>query len=57
MIGSDAPLPDRDAVTFFADLRARIDRGVEVAVALRDARRDWRANGGAAWVDHLMVFE
>jgi hypothetical protein len=56
VIASDAPIPDRDATAFFADLRAHIDAGGEPAVALRDVRAAWRGKN-AAWIDHVMVFE
>ncbi len=57
VIAPAAPVPDRDAAAFFADVRARVERGDDAAVALRDARLGWLSAGGAAWVRDLIVFE
>ena len=57
VIAPAAPVPDRDAAAFFADVRTRVERGDDAAVALRDARLGWLNAGGAAWVRDLIVFE
>jgi hypothetical protein len=57
VIAADAPIRDADAGPVFAELRAVVAAGTDPAVALRDIRRAWRGRAGAAWVDHLVVFE
>jgi hypothetical protein len=57
VVASAAPVPDADAAAFFADLRGRVERGDDAAVALRDARVAWLGAGRAAWVEDLIVFE
>jgi hypothetical protein len=57
VIAPAAPVPDRDAAAFFADVRARVERGDDAAVALRDARIGWLSAGGGAWVRDIIAFE
>ncbi|HWM88240.1 MAG TPA: CHAT domain-containing protein [Kofleriaceae bacterium] len=57
VVAPAAPVPDGDAAAFFADLRARVERGDDAALALRDARLAWLGAGRAAWVRDLIVFE
>jgi cellulose synthase operon protein C len=57
VIAADAAILDADAGAVFAELRAAIAGGADPATALRDVRRAWSGRPGAAWVDHLVVFE
>ena len=57
VIASPEVIEDADAGGLFDDVRARIERGASVAVALRDARTEWlHAHPQAGWVRSLMVF-
>jgi len=58
VIASTEVIDDKDAGTFFDDMRARIAQHASPAVALRDARVAWlRSHAGASWVHSLMVFQ
>jgi CHAT domain-containing protein len=57
VIASTAPMPDDGASQFLAEVSARIQAGTSAAVALRDARRQWRTRPGAAWIEDIVVFE
>jgi CHAT domain-containing protein len=58
VVASTDVISDADAGAFFDEMRARIERGVSPAVALRDARSAWlAAHPAAAWVRSLMVYE
>jgi hypothetical protein len=57
VIASASPIPDGDAGAFFDDLRARVSAGAPVAVALREARMHWLAQGRGDWVRDVIVFE
>jgi len=58
VIASTDVIADAEAGAFFDDLRSRIERGVDPAVALRDTRTSWSATHHAAdWSRSLMVFQ
>jgi CHAT domain-containing protein len=57
VIASTAPIPDRDAAELFDAIRDRIRAGAPVAIAVRDARRQWIERGRADWVRDIIVFE
>jgi CHAT domain-containing protein len=57
VIASAAPIPDADAAGFFDSVRTKIHAGLPVAIAVRDARREWIASGRGDWVRDVIVFE
>ncbi len=58
VIASTDIISDAEAGGFFDDLRARIERGIAPAIALRDTRAAWSATHPAAdWTRSLMVFQ
>jgi len=58
VIASSEVIVDDDAGAFFDDLRARIERRVSPAIALRDTRAAWlTTHPDAGWVHSLMVFQ
>ncbi|HMG21568.1 MAG TPA: CHAT domain-containing protein, partial [Kofleriaceae bacterium] len=57
VIASAAPIPDAGAAAFFDAVRGEVRSGASVAVALRDARRQWLAGHRGDWVRDVIVFE
>jgi hypothetical protein len=57
VIASAAPIPDAGAAAFFDAVRGEVRSGASVAVALRDARRQWLASHRGDWVRDVIVFE
>jgi cellulose synthase operon protein C len=57
VVASTAPIPDHEAGEFFDGVRAAVNAGVPVAIAVRDVRVRWRAGGRSDWVDDVLVFE
>ena len=57
MLAATVDVPDAQASRFFEAVRARIQAGQPVAVALRDERVEWLKQGGAEWVRAVLAFE
>ena len=58
VLAATTEIPDMEANIFFDAVRARMRRGEEPAVALRDERMSWRQrNLGTEWVDRVLLFE
>ncbi|OJT27052.1 hypothetical protein BO221_03385 [Archangium sp. Cb G35] len=57
VLAATVDVPDAQAVRFFESVRARIQAGQPVAVALRDERVLWLKRGGAEWVQAVLAFE
>jgi hypothetical protein len=56
VLGSSAPIPDRDADRFFDRVLTRIHNGQTPAIALRDEREAWRARG-QSWTTNVILFQ
>ena len=58
VLAATTEIPDTEANAFFDAVRARMRRGEEPALALRDERMSWiQRNQGTAWVDRVLLFE
>jgi tetratricopeptide (TPR) repeat protein len=57
VLAATVDVPDAQASRFFEAVRARIQAGQPVAVALRDERVEWLKRGGAEWVRAVLAFE
>lgn len=57
VLAATVEIPDAQAARFFESVRARIQAGQPVAVALRDERVAWQKGGGADWVRAVLAFE
>jgi len=57
VIAAPVDLPDAEARQFFRGVVDRLRRGQSAPLALRDERVRWLAEGRAAWVRQVLVFE
>ncbi|WP_224361543.1 CHAT domain-containing protein [Hyalangium versicolor] len=57
VLAATVDVPDAQAARFFEAVRARIQSGQPVALALRDERVEWLKRGGSEWVRAVLAFE
>lgn len=58
VLAATVEIPDLEAAPFFNAVRERMRAGAAPALALRDERMRWKAEGrGASWLDDVLLFE
>jgi hypothetical protein len=57
VFASPDPIGDAQAAPFFDAVLARVRRGADPAIALRDERVAWLARGASPWIRNVLVFD